>query len=257
MLLLPLLLLPPPSPRLSQVLTTGYWPTYPALDVHLPAKLSRCTQVFREYYDEKNSKRRLAWMWGLGNVTLRGLFGTKSYDINVTTLQAIALLAFNGAEEALSYEVLRGRLNLPDEIMKRVLHSLACGKFKCITKAPKGNTIKTGDTFSFNADFKCPMRKIRIPMASLDETHNPKRVEEDRSGAIEAAIVRIMKGYGRLTHQQLVAEVLSQLAFFRPNPKKIKQRIEALIDREYLERDNEGGGYGYLPGAYVAPRFRA
>jgi cullin 1 len=40
------------------------------------------------------------------------------------------------------------------------------------------------------------MRKIRIPMASLDETssiNSMKRVEEDRSVAIEAAIVRIMK----------------------------------------------------------------
>lgn len=37
------------------------------------------------------------------------------------------------------------------------------------------------------------MRKIRIPMALLEESHNPKRVEEDRSIAIEAAIVRIMK----------------------------------------------------------------
>ena len=37
------------------------------------------------------------------------------------------------------------------------------------------------------------MRKIRIPMASLDEGHNVKRVEEDRTITIEAAIVRIMK----------------------------------------------------------------
>ena len=37
------------------------------------------------------------------------------------------------------------------------------------------------------------MRKIRIPMASLEESHNVKRVEEDRTIAIEAAIVRIMK----------------------------------------------------------------
>jgi cullin 1 len=91
------------------------------------------------------------------------------------------------------------------------------------------------------------MRKIRIPMASLEESHNVKRVEEDRGIAIEAAIVRIMKARKTLAHQQLVAEVLTQLSFFRPDPKVIKRRIEALIDREYLERDAENSNnYRYL-----------
>ncbi len=31
------------------------------------------------------------------------------------------------------------------------------------------------------------MRKIRIPMSLLEESHNPKRVEEDRSIAIEVS----------------------------------------------------------------------
>jgi len=31
------------------------------------------------------------------------------------------------------------------------------------------------------------MRKIRIPMSVLEESHNPKRVEEDRSIAIEVS----------------------------------------------------------------------
>lgn len=74
-------------------------------------------------------------------------------------------------------------------------------------------------------------------MASLEDSHSQKHVEDDRSIAIEAAIVRIMKARKSLQHQQLISEVLSQLSFFRPNLKVIKRRIEALIDRDYLERD--------------------
>ena len=84
-------------------------------------------------------------------------------------------------------------------------------------------------------------------MASLTPSHNPKKVEEDRSVAIEAAIVRIMKARKEMKHNQLIAEVLNQLHFFRPQPKSVKRRIEHLIDREYLERDeDESNVYRYL-----------
>mmetsp|Transcript_17376 Transcript_17376/g.31660 ORF Transcript_17376/g.31660 Transcript_17376/m.31660 type:complete len:748 (+) Transcript_17376:238-2481(+) len=233
-----------------QVLTTGYWPTYPAFDVHLPAEMTKCTTLFKDYYDERNNKRRLAWMWGLGNASVKGNWGKKKYDLQVTTLQAITILAFNntgGADEHFTFEQLKERLNLPEEHLKRVLHSLSCGKYKVIEKTPKSNTIKVTDTFIAAPKFQSKMLKIRIPMANLDESHNPKRVEEDRSVAIEAAVVRIMKARKQLSHQQLLAEVLSQLAFFKPNPKVIKRRIEALIDREYLERDPDTPNtYKYL-----------
>ena len=59
--------------------------------------------------------------------------------------------------------------------------------------------------------------------------------------------MRIMKARNTLGHQQLIAEVLAQLSFFKPDPKIIKRRIEALIDREYLERDADNQStYRYL-----------
>lgn len=57
-------------------------------------------------------------------------------------------------------------------------------------KVPQGRAVSSTDKFAFNAEFTCPLRKVRIPMPSLDESHNASHIEEDRSVAIEAAIVR-------------------------------------------------------------------
>jgi cullin 1 len=218
-----------------QVLTTGFWPTYKSPQVALAPEMTKCMGVFKEWHDKKHQKRKLTWMFSQGNASVRGTFGKKSYDLQVSTLQAIALDALNEGI-TLSYEELSRKLNLDDSIMKPLMHSLSCGKYKVFRKTPAGNKINTTDSFEANPKFTCNMRKIRIPMASLDSSLNTKRVEEDRSIAIEAAIVRIMKARKTLQHQQLLSEVLAQLAFFNPNPRVVKKRIEALIDREYLER---------------------
>lgn len=50
-----------------------------------------------------------------------------------------------------------------------------------------------------------------------------------------------------LQHPQLLAEVLSQLSFFKPNPKLIKKRLEHLIEREFIERDRDNPNlYRYM-----------
>jgi cullin 1 len=139
------------------------------------------------------------------------------------------------------------KLQLDEKFTKKVLHSLSCGKYKVLKKEPKSKKISQGDTFCANVKFSSKSRKIRIPMASLTPSHNPKKVEEDRTVAIEAAIVRIMKARKEMKHNQLIAEVLNQLHFFRPQPKSVKRRIEHLIDREYLERDEDQSNvYRYL-----------
>ena len=91
------------------------------------------------------------------------------------------------------------------------------------------------------------MRRIRIPVATLDDCFNPKQVEDERGYIIEAAIVRTMKARKVCSHPDLIAEVMAQLAFFRPENKVVKRRIELLIEREYLERDQaDKGMYRYL-----------
>jgi cullin 1 len=229
-----------------QVLTTGFWPSYKSTQISLPDEMSKSMDLFREWHDNKHAKRKLTWMHSLGNANVRGTFGKKTYDLQVSTLQAVALITFNDGV-TLNFEDLAAKLNLEEAVLKPLMHSLSCGKFKVLTKTPASSTIRTTDSFTANPKFTSNMRKIRIPMASLDASHSNKKVEEDRSIAIEAAIVRIMKARKTLGHQQLIAEVLSQLAFFKPNPRVIKRRIEALIEREYLERSSDASNtYNYL-----------
>lgn len=221
-----------------QVLTTGFWPTYKSPSITIPDEMNQCMDVFKTWHDRRHQQRKLSWVFSLGNATVRATFGKKTYDLTVTTLQAIALNAMNDGKTK-TYEELKEELNLEDNVLKPLMHSLCCGKYKVILKSPAGSKINNTDSFTANSKFTCNMRKIRIPMASLDPSHNAKKVEEDRNHAIEASIVRTMKARKTLKHQQLQAEVLSQLAFFKPNPRVIKKRIESLIDREYLERSAE------------------
>lgn len=219
-----------------QVLTAGHWPQFKTLnEITLPATMHRCTQVFKEYYEAKTSQRRLQWTFSLGSAIVKGNFQNykRSFDMQVTTLQAVVMMAFNNdslggaSEEVISFASLQQNLNMPEDILKKALHSLVAGKFKILKKANNGDSgggkddkkILSTDSFQFNDAFSCPMRKFRIPMASLEDSHNMKRVEEDRSHAIEAAAVRIMKARKTLSHQQLLSEVMQQLSFFRPDAK--------------------------------------
>jgi len=232
-----------------QVLTTGFWPTYKMLDVVLSPLMNSCISTFTSWYDTKTQHRQLKWIHAIGEATVHSIFGTKKgCDVLVGTLQAVTLVAFNDVGNSeVNLEQVKEMLNLDVEVVKRLLHSLSCAKHKVLVKNPAGRTIKDTDVFAVNRKFVVNTKRFRIPMASLEESHNPKRVEEDRSFAIDAAVVRIMKARKVLPHVQLIQEVLTQLHFFKPEPKQIKKRIEQLIEREYLERDPDNSRqYRYM-----------
>jgi cullin 1 len=229
------------------VLTTGFWPSYQVQDANLCPEMQKAIQCFHNFYNGRTQHRRLQWIHSLGQATIAAKLNSRRHDLIVNSYQALILLLFT-KDETHDISFIQNATGLDMQLTKKLLATLAVAKFKILSKSgtdPK--TIEDDATFTPNDGFQCPHRKIKIPPPASEETHNKERVEEDRSIAIEAAIVRIMKMRKTLSHQQLVTEVLSQLAFFRPNPKLIKQRIEHLIEREYLERDpNQASMYRYL-----------
>lgn len=230
------------------VLTTGFWPSYKSFDLNLPSEMVKCVEVFKEFYQTKTKHRKLTWIYSLGTCNINGKFDAKTIEMIVTTYQAAALLLFN-ASERLSYAEVMTQLNLTDDDVIRLLHSLSCAKYKILVKEPNTKTISPNDVFTFNNKFTDRMRRIKIPLPPVDEKKKVvEDVDKDRRYAIDASIVRIMKSRKVLGHQQLVMECVEQLGrMFKPDFKAIKKRIEDLITRDYLERDKENPNlYRYL-----------
>ncbi|XP_071729543.1 cullin-1-like [Rutidosis leptorrhynchoides] len=222
------------------VLTAAYWPTYIYFDLYLPAEMVKCVKVFNEFYRTKTTNRRLTWIYSLGTCNINAYFESKTMELIVTTYQASVLLLFNTSDR-LSYQEIVTRLNLSDEDAVKLLHSLSCAKYKILLKDPNTKRILSTDSFEFNSKFTDKMSRIKIPLPSVDEKKKvTEDVDKDRQYAIEASIVRIMKIRKTLMYQQLVMECVEQLTrLFKPDVKAIKNRIEDMITREYIERDKE------------------
>ena len=170
-------------------------------------------------------------------------------------LQAFVLLFFNDVDSTsqMSIESIQEALQIDMSVLKRLLHSLACGKRKVLLKTPDSRSIKAGDCFRVNRSFSCKMRKFHIKCAVLDQQHKKvkDRVMEARKNLIEAVIVRTMKARKTMRHEELCAEVVPQVMLavgVAPDAKTIKIRINDLIERDYLERDiADRTKYTYLP----------
>ena len=71
----------------------------------------------------------------------------------------------------LSYNEVRERVNLPDDDIMRLLHSLSCAKYRILNKMPVSKTISKTDTFSFNNRFTDKMRRIKVWGHSCTRAH--------------------------------------------------------------------------------------
>lgn len=82
------------------------------------------------------------------------------------------------------------------------------------------STISSSPTSSESFCPRLSLRKSTRKVSSLALVNAlvVEVVQEDRSIAIEAAIVRIMKSRKKLDHNNLVQEVIQTLLLFKPHP---------------------------------------
>ncbi|EAQ91297.1 hypothetical protein CHGG_03232 [Chaetomium globosum CBS 148.51] len=241
------------------ILSAAAWPTFPEVKVLLPKEVLEQVNTFDSYYKSKHTGRRLTWMHNMAHCVVGARFNRGSKDLLVSAPQATVLMLFNEVEDddpksktagVLSYEQIAQSTGLQGGELDRTLQSLACGKVRVLTKSPKGRDVSPTDTFTVNKAFTDPKFRIKINQIQMKETKEEnrethQRVAADRQFETQAAIVRIMKSRKKMTHSQLVAEVIDQTkSRGSVDPADIKANIEKLIEKDYLER--EGGSYTYL-----------
>ena len=245
-----------------QVLTTVFWPRVNEIQLVLPTSMTNCVNSFSEYYQSVTETRKVSFTNALGRCVVEMNINDKTYELSVTTLQAVVLNLFNPNENGsvptyTTKEVMR-LLQLNKKYAKRVLHSLSCNKYIVLEKEPKSQQISMDDRFTSSSTFSHSKKKLILPMqksylTKIFHERVPERVPE-RVVAIQAAIVRMMKLRRQMTHHELVDNVITELINILPtsgihiNVKTVKRCIERVMDREYIERDeHQSDLIRYLP----------
>ncbi len=136
-----------------------------------------------------------------------------------------------------------------EEVLRFAIQPLVYFKYKVIQKEsdpdPKKESVKKGDVFILREKIpakKLP-RKIQFPLGSpkqqqQEANQDHELVMKQREFEIEAAMVRVMKARNRLEWNQVQVEVINILkSRFTPDARMLKKRLESLIDRKFMERD--------------------
>ncbi|CAH1716368.1 unnamed protein product [Chironomus riparius] len=89
------------------ILTMGYWPTYPVMEVNMPPQLVEYQNVFTKFYLAKHSGRKLQWQPTLGHCVLKARFDQGPKDLQVSLFQSLVLLLFNDCNEMSLEEILQ------------------------------------------------------------------------------------------------------------------------------------------------------
>ncbi|KAH9983287.1 Cullin-4B [Russula compacta] len=230
----------------AMVLQQSFWPfsSRAAQDAIIPVPMQRELDSYAAFYSEKHQGHKIEWNHGLGTVSLRACFAAGQKELSVSLYQAVILLLFNDMAE-IPFADVKLHTGIEDGVLRSTLQSLACGKKRVLKKRPAGKDINDEDVFIFNDAFEDPHARVHINSIQVKETPEESQrtqsaVEGDRKHYLDAAIVRVMKARKQLTYEQIKFETIEAVGrHFAPDVTSIKQRIDGLVEQEYLRRDDE------------------
>jgi len=252
-----------------QVLQNGAWEIEKTKfeKMEIPKFLEKCLEDFNTFYIGRHKNHKLSWAYGLGNLEVQYLKLKKQYKSISTIVQYLILFNLEKYTK-LTVTKLAELIGINEDLVANeatflLYHpSFNPKKVKTagvvLSEAADNTDIEAKDNVWVNGDFTLNSLIFNtIPTkarkkAGEDEENAQKDLQNLRAYRniiIDATVTRIMKGRigQKTTHAFLVAEVAKQIEMFQAQPPQIKERIEALIEKQIMKRkDGDKSCYEYV-----------
>eukprot|EP00762_Andalucia_godoyi_P002278 ANDGO_07507.mRNA.1 Cullin-3 len=222
------------------VLKTGSWPLNRSFPVNF-TDFQPCIESFKAFYANLNRARKLSFAASYGTAKVDYNFKGRTLSLSLSTIQAAVVMLFN-ERDSWTFPEIHARI--------QVMLSELRGNMSCLHINKKERRFfdllsfnKDRDLLSINDAFE-PPRSGQISVNAIVQAESTalkketdEKIQEQRNFEIDCAIVRIMKARKKLSHMELLKEVVQVLRMrFEPANEDIKRRISSLMDREFLSR---------------------
>ncbi|CAD8206715.1 unnamed protein product [Paramecium octaurelia] len=234
------------------LLSYGYWPIGNIQDqIIAPQEILSSLSLYEKIYLTKNSGRILFWTYNKGQGELNYKIKNDKYYLIVTTFQMITFLLFN-KENQLTIQQIQERTKINIVDLENSLIPFICNKVLQRQKEDLDEFSDKNEIIKLNFDFNNKQKKLKLlPNAKMqpkrqlrkageltqEEREQEEQLIKQREFVVDSQLVRTMKSKKSVTHSDLIAQCAQIITIFKPDTKFIKKRIENLIDREYIKRD--------------------
>ena len=245
-----------------QVLAAGHWPAYRSDALVPTAALRQSSDTFARFYKRTHATRTLSWIHMLGSATLSIAFPKGVKDVTCSIHQATILVLIDEAGKMTAQSLSAAtKLDVQKGLKPHIQSTYISKAFPLLVRVSESGepmacdrNVSDADCFAINSAFTYKNRKFKLPGLTSGSGGGGSGMPTDadidqlRKVQIDACIVRVMKARRVLTFNELTQLVIDQLSkLFQAQPRHIKLRIEDLIMRAYLKRDeNDPSTFHYL-----------
>ncbi|CAK68276.1 unnamed protein product (macronuclear) [Paramecium tetraurelia] len=243
------------------LLSQGCWPITTILDnVIKPIQIQNVLENYEKIYLGKHNGRILTWCFNMGQGELIYKLQADKYYLNVNTMQMIAFLLFNQATQFSIKNILE--MTKIDKIdLENSLIPFVCLKIIQREKQEIEDFSDENEILKLNLGFNNrakkmkllpnpkmqPKRISKVKEQNQEELQQMEQINKQREFVVDSQLVRLMKSRKTIKHHELLENCQQMISIFKPDILFIKKRIENLIEREYIRRDEKDWNiYHYL-----------